>query len=143
VVDADDQAVVLYRGNFDRVIIPFAWFQPRPKGPRPDFAAFTVTDFGQTVQLGEYEAATDAILYDFDADARRRMKEREIEQDKSFGGALRRLRLSRGLSRSDFEPLASKTIARIERGEVEEPHGDTLATIAKRLRVRPDKIRSY
>ena len=59
VVDADDQALVLYRGNFDRLVIPFVWFKPRTRAPRPDFAAFSVTDFGQTVQLGEYEASAD------------------------------------------------------------------------------------
>ncbi len=143
VVDYDDKALLLYRGNLDRLVIPLPWFEPRPKAARPDFAAFAVTDFGQTIQFGEYEAAADAILYEFDPEARRRMKMREIKQDTSFGGALRRLRLSRGLSRSDFQPLAAKTIARIERGEVEEPHGDTLTAIAKRLGVRPDKIKSY
>jgi hypothetical protein len=142
VVDSDDEALVLYRGNLDRLVVPHDWFKPRPKA-RPDFGAFSVTDYGQTVQLGEYEAAADAILYDFDPEARRRMKEREIRQDTSFGGALRRLRLARGLARSDFAPLAAKTIARIERGEVDEPHGDTLTTIAKRLGVRPDEIKSY
>jgi hypothetical protein len=34
-------------------------------------------------------------------------------------------------------------VARIERGEVDEPHGDTLATIAKRLGVKPEQIKSY
>jgi hypothetical protein len=33
-----------------------------------------VTDFGQTVRLGVYEAATDAILCEFDDDYRRRAK---------------------------------------------------------------------
>jgi hypothetical protein len=142
VVDADDKALVLYRGNLDRLVVPLQWFKPRPKA-RPDFVAFSVTDYGQTVRLGEYEAAADAILYEFDAEARRRMKGREIQQDKSFGGALRRLRLQKGLSRADFEPLNAKTVARIERGEVEEPRGETLAILAKRLRVKPDQIKSY
>lgn len=142
VVDPDDKALLLYRGNLDRLVVPLQWFRPRPKA-RPDFAAFAVTDHGQTVQLGAYEAATDAILYEFDAEARRRMKERQIEQDTSFGGALRRLRLARGLGRSDFEPINAKTVARIERGEVEEPHGETLAILAKRLGVKPDQIKSY
>jgi transcriptional regulator with XRE-family HTH domain len=142
VVDADDKALVLYRGNLNPLVVPFQWFKPRPKA-RPDFAAFAITDYGQTVQLGEYEVAADAILYEFDADARRRIKEREIKQDSSFGGALRRLRLMRDLARSDFAPLAEKTIARIERGEVEEPHGETLSVIARRLGVKPDQIKSY
>ncbi len=143
VVDADDKAVVLYRGNLERLVVPFAWFKVRPRGPRPDFKAFAVIDFGQTVQLGDYEASVDAILADFDADARKRMRSREIAADSSFGGALRRLRLQRGLARSDFSPLDAKTIARIERGDVDAPHADTLAVIAKRLGVNPGEIASH
>ncbi len=142
-VDRDDRALVLYRGDLDRVVIPFSWFRARHGGPRPDFDAFAVTDLGQTVQLGSYEAAADAILYDFDAAARRRMRAREIERDSSLGGAVRRLRLERGLSRSDFAPLDQKTIARIERGEVQAPHGDTLDLIARRLGVDPASLESY
>ncbi len=143
VVASDDKALVLYRGNLEKLVVPLKWFKPRPKAPSPDFTRFVVTDAGQTIQLGEYEAGADAILYEFDADARRRMKEREIKQDGSFGGSLRRLRLAKGVRRADFVPLSAKTIARIERGEVEEPHGDTLAQIAKRLGVGPDEIKSY
>lgn len=143
VVAVDDRALVLYRGNFDPLVVPFDWFASRPHARRPDFDSFAVTDFGQTLQFGDYEVSADALLYDFDANARRRMKQRELKQDASFGGALRRLRLARGLSRSDFAPLAAKTIARIERGEVAEPHGETLSTIAKRLRVRADEIKLH
>ena len=66
-----------------------------------------------------------------------------IRKDASFGGSLRRLRLQKGLSRSDFAPLSSKTIARLERGEVEVPHGDTLEAIARRLGVPAAEISSY
>jgi hypothetical protein len=143
VADPDDKVVVLYRGNLERLVVPFAWFKPQPKSPPPDFAAFSVTDFGQTIRLGEYEVAADAALYEFDADARRRMRDKAVDEDPSFGGALRRLRLHRGLERSDFAPLNAKTIARIERGEVEEPHDETLAVIAKRLGVKADQIKTY
>jgi transcriptional regulator with XRE-family HTH domain len=51
--------------------------------------------------------------------------------------------LQRRLKRSDFPGVASKTIARIERSEVEKPHGKTLLTIAKRLGVRADEIENY
>ncbi len=113
------------------------------RSPKPDFTDFEVIDTGQTLRFGEYEAATDAILYEFDRASRQRMKKREIAADQSFGGALRRLRLQRGLTRGDFEPLSDKTIARIERGEVDKPHGDTLAMIAKKLGVEPGDIESY
>jgi hypothetical protein len=95
------------------------------------------------VQLGDYEAATEAILYDHDAAFRRRYKKNLLDHDASFGGALRRLRIARGLSRADFAPLSDKEVARIERGEVKRPRGRTLAVLAKRLRVKPDEIASW
>jgi hypothetical protein len=143
VVDPDDRRLILYRGNLDRLVVPFDWFRSSAKGPRPDFNAFSVIDSGQTIKLGDYEAATDAMLYEFDADARRRMRQREIGADNTFGGSLRRLRLQKGLSRSDFAPISAKTIARLERGEVEEPQDETLLTIAKRLGLKLDEIKSF
>jgi hypothetical protein len=135
-----DAAVVLYRGSLEPLVVPLTWFRARPGGPRPDAGALTITDFGQTVQLGEYEAATDAILYEFDDAYRRRAKKRQIERDRSFGGALRRLRLQKGLGRTDFPGLTSKEIARIERGEVKNLHQRTLAILTKRLGVPVDKV---
>ena len=73
----------------------------------------------------------------------RRAKKRQIERDRSFGGALRRLRLQKGLRRTDFPGLTAKEIARIERGEVKKQHQRTLAVLAKRLGVPVDKISRY
>lgn len=106
-------------------------------------SAFSVEDAGQTVALGDYEASVDAMLYEFDPQARRRMRRREIGADATFGGSLRRLRIHKGLRRSDFAPISAKSIARIERGEIEAPRGATIAVIAKRLGVRPDQIKSF
>src|SRR5262249_17186695 len=102
-----------------------------------------IIDSGQTIRLGEFEAAGDAILYEIDPEARRRMRAKEVEQDSSFGGSLRRLRLQKGLARADFEPISAKTIARIERGEVQAPRGAKLKRIAKRLGVTTGDISSY
>jgi len=135
--------LLLYRGDLDPLIVPVAWFATRPDGLKPDPARFAIVDGGQTVRLGDYEAATEAILYDFDPAFRRRHKKNLIERDTSFGGALRRLRISRGLSRSDFGSVSEKEVARIERGEVKKPRGHTLAALARRLRVRPDEIASW
>lgn len=143
VVDQDNKALVLYRGNLERLVVPLSWFRSGRGSPRPNFDDFEVIDSGQTIRFGEYEAAADALLYDFDPRARRRMKDAELEKDESFGGALRRLRLSRGLSREDFPGINSKTIARIERGEVEKPHGATLETIAEALGVEAEEIGTY
>ncbi len=137
------KSVVLYRGNFERMVVPAGWFKSTPRGPRPDFKDFEVIDFGQTVRLGDYEAAGGAILYEFDADYRRRAKQLQLQEDTSFGGGLRRLRLQKGLSRSEFPGLTPKEIARIERGEVKRPHRSTIAILAVRLRVPPEEIRTY
>jgi hypothetical protein len=141
-VDAADRALVLYRGNLESIVVPLAWFT-RAGGPRADHDDFEITDFGQTVRLGKFEAAADAILYEFDPEARRRAKQRSIVSDASFGGALRRLRLQRGLRRDDFEGISGKEIARIERSEVSKPHAETLAKLARRLRVKPEEIETY
>ncbi len=138
-----DAAVVLYRGNLEPVVVPLTFFRQRPGGPKPDVSALAVTDFGQTVRFGAYEAATDAILYEFDEVYRRHAKKRQIETDTSFGGALRRLRLQKGLRQNDFPGLTAKEIARIERGEVKKPHPRTLAAIAKRIGVPAEEISTY
>ena len=141
--DRDEKSVVLYRGDLEPLIVPLPWFKARPKGPKPDASKLEVTDFGQTVRLGDYEAATDAILYEFDATYRQRAKARRLDEDRSLGGALRRLRLQQGLGRGDFPGITSKEVARIERGEVKKPHAVTLATMAKRLGVEPDELATY
>lgn len=143
VVDADDKALVLYRGSLERVVVPFSWFRVAPRGVKPDFNDFEVIDGGQTVRLGKYEAAADAILYEFDPEARARMKRNQVQVDGSFGGALRRLRLQRGVRRDGFSGITAKTIARIERGDVAKPHAKTLARIAKKLGVKSDEIETY
>jgi hypothetical protein len=137
------KSLVFYRGDLEPVVVPWSWFRARPSGPKPDFAQFDVVDAGQTVKLGDYEAATDAILYEFDPDFRREQRKRRVQDDQSFGGSLRRLRLQRGLSRSEFPSLSAKEIARLERGEVKKPHPETLAIIAKRLHVKPKEIATY
>jgi hypothetical protein len=142
-VASSDAAVILYRGNLEPLVVSLAWFRVRPDGPRPDLIDLAVTDFGQTVRLGAYEGATDAILYEFDEDYRRRAKARQVDSDRSLGGALRRLRLQKGLRQSDFPGVTAKEIARIERGEVKKPHQQTLAEIAKRMGVSADEISTY
>ena len=137
------KSLVLIRGNLLPQIVPFSWFVTKSGRPRPDFRRFSIIDSGQTVRLGKYEAAADAILYDLDPEFRREAKKKQIAEDKSLGGALRRLRLQRGLSRNDFPGISAKEIARIERGEVAEPHESTLSSIASALGVKPDEIQSY
>lgn len=143
IADTADRVLVLYRGTLDRLIVPFTWFPARERGPLPDFDDFEVTDCGQTVRLGAYEASADALLYDLDVEYRRRAKARALARDDRFGAALRRLRLQRGVSREDFPGVAAKTVARIERGEVDSPRGRTLERIARRLGVEPGEIGTF
>jgi hypothetical protein len=143
IVDRDDNTIVLYRGNLERLVVQLDWVRAEGKGTKLNLSAFKVTDFGQTICFGNFEIATDAILYEFDAEARKRMRKRELKQDSSFGAALHRLRLQKRVSREDFPRVSAKTIARIERGEVEKPHSETLEIIARKLGVRVEEIGTY
>jgi transcriptional regulator with XRE-family HTH domain len=82
-------------------------------------------------------------LYEFDPQYRRRAKRRLAERDDSLGGALRRLRLQKGLRQNDCASVGAKVIARIERGEVKKPHQKTMILIAKRLGVSPEEIGTF
>jgi hypothetical protein len=66
------KTVLLLRGNLEPLPVPFALFKPRPTGPNPDFSDFEIIDWGQTVRLGKYEAAGEAILYELDTTAIKR-----------------------------------------------------------------------
>ncbi len=142
-VDPDEAAVVLYRGHLEPMVIPLEWFDQRPEGPAPDPGAFEITDYGQTIRLGEYEAAADAILYEFDPAYRKRARTRALERDKTLGGSIRRLRLQTGLGRDAFPKVTEKTLARIERNEVARPHRRTLERIAGTLGVSVEQLGTY
>ena len=124
--------------------VPFSAFEKSGDGTRPDFNELSVIDCGQTVQLGDYEAAVDAILYEYDPEYRRRITKQRLREDQSFGASLRRLRKQRGLRREDFEPdLSAKTLARIEQGKVKRIHNKTFNALAKRLSVEPEDIETF
>lgn len=144
-VDAEDGVVLLHRADLGKppLLVPFAWFTPSGDGTAPDFARFAVVDYGTAVQLGDYEASATAILYEFDAEYRRQARRELAQADDSFGAALRRLRLQKGLSRVDFPGVSDKQIARIERGETDQPRRATLELIARALGVQPDDIATY
>lgn len=142
-VDEQAGVLLLFRGNLEPLVVPLEIFRSTPEGPQPDPKSFAIADYGQTIKLGEFEAAADAILYEVDPDYRRRIKQRRRGEERSFGASLRRLRLQRGLRQSDFPGITEKEIGRIERGEVERPHEETLRKIARHLGVKPDEILEY
>ncbi len=61
--------IILLRGKkFKQMTIPSSWFSryKNSNSPNPDFDDFEIIDYGHTIRLGKYEAATEAVLYDFD-----------------------------------------------------------------------------
>jgi len=140
--DPTTQTFSLTRGNFETLVVPLSLFRPSGTN-KPDPAGFNVTNYGHTIHLGDYEASADAILYEADADYRKRVHAKRREQDKGFGASLRRLRLQRHVKRTGFPGLSPKTIARIERGEIEKPQGRTLNILASSLSVSPGEIETY
>lgn len=141
-VNLEFGTLVLVRGNLERVVVPLSMFRPSGRAT-PDFKKFELTDYGHTLKFGEYEATADVVLWEADPDYRKRAKARERAQAKGFGPSLRRLRKQRGLSQSAFPNVARKTISRIEKGEIDKPHGTTLSRIAKALGVEQEEIESY
>jgi DNA-binding Xre family transcriptional regulator len=142
-VDLKAKTLTLLRGNITAVVAPFSLFTKSGDGTAPDFTRIEFTDYGRTVALGDYEASADAILYELDPGFRRKLNKQRRQSERSFGASLMRLRKQRRLKRSDFAPISSKEIARLERNEVAAPHGKTLETIAKRLEVRIEEISEY
>jgi len=103
----------------------------------------TVVDYGQTIRTGQYEVSVDAILYDHDVEYRQRAKARAVMLDTTFGGSVRRLRLTRGLARDAIPGVTDKTMARIERNEVRRPHPETLRALAQAFNVPEDELGTY
>ena len=143
-VKHSNETITFWRGNLESLTVRFSSSAKSGDGTVPNYDAFSVIDCGQTVKLGNYEAAVDAILYEHDPEFRRAISKQRLQDDRSFGAALRRLRKQRGLCREDFEPdVAAKTVARIEQGEVTRIHKATLEALARYLAVEPDEIESF
>jgi hypothetical protein len=142
-VDKERGAVLLYRGSVEPLVVPLRWFRNGASKAAADPDSFEVTDFGQTVKLGPFEASTDAILYEFDPEYRRRARKRALDEDSSFGASVRRLRLQQGLSRRDFPGVTEKAVARIERNEINRPHARTLEILASSLGVPVEELAAY
>ena len=142
-VDPDSETVTLWRGNLHPIVVPLSAFPPSGDGIAPVFDDFAVTDYGHTIKFGSYEAASDAILYEYDPEFRRRKAKERIKSEQTLGASIRRLRKQRGLGREEFSPLAAKTLARIEQNKVKSVHAKTLKIIARVLGVKPEQIESY
>lgn len=60
--DIANQTLTLIRGDRKTVYVPFSIFKPSGDGTVPDFKKLNFIDYGWTVVLGDYEAASDAII---------------------------------------------------------------------------------
>jgi hypothetical protein len=143
IVDDETKNVALWRGDLSSFVVPFSAFEPTANGIKPDWDRFSVTDYGHTLKLGHYEAASDAVLYEYDEDFRRRQNAKRRAEEKTLGASIRRLRKQKRLTRNDFPGVDPKTLARIERNEVARPQAKTLSLIAKRLEVQPSKLGTF
>ena len=141
-VDEMTHTVTLVRGDLNSIVVPLSTFRPSGDGIHPNFASFSIDDYGQTLKFGEYEAAVDAVLYEFDPLYRRARKAELAKKDKGFGASLRRLRLQKGLRQTDFPSIDPREIGRIERGDVK-PRKTTIEKIANVLNVDAGEITTY
>lgn len=141
-VHAERELLVLVRGDLQTLVAPSSMFAAT-KHARPDIRKLAFSDHGHTVRLGSYEASSDSILYDLDPDYRRRLNARRRAAERGFGPALRRLRKQRGLSRADFPGLSEKTLARIERGEIKNPHPRTMKALELKLAMTKAEMASF
>ena len=141
--DAKSKTLALVRGNLATLVVPFAYFLSFRRWDEARFLEAVAGRLRTDDCAGEYEASADGILVRVRPGVSSEAQEGVAQERPVFRASLRRLRLQRRLKRSDFPGIASKTIARIERSEVEKPHGRTLETIAKRLGVSADRIETH
>jgi len=141
--DPASETLVLTRGDFSSLRAPLASFRVPGSGATPDPARLEFDEYGETVKLGDYEAAADAILYEESPEFRRNLLQNRRENDKTFGACLRRLRIQRGLTQDQIPGLSRRQIVRLESGETEKPHADTLRLLAHALSVKPEEIETF
>jgi hypothetical protein len=139
IADEQSKTLTLWRGNLDPVVVPLEAFPPTGNNIRPEFDKFSVMDYGRTLRFGEYESAADVVLYECDSDFRRRLNQTRFAKEQTLGASIRRLRKQRGLTLNDFGDVDPKTLARIERGQVQRPRPETLKQVAKILGVSHDE----
>lgn len=60
-VNKEIETLVLINRNWELVTIPLSFFTEKNGKIEPDFDKFSIIDYGHTIKLGEYEAASDAI----------------------------------------------------------------------------------
>lgn len=62
VINTDLESMYIACGDYRFIKVPISIFEPTANGIAPDFTDFEITDCGQTLRFGSYEAAFDAVL---------------------------------------------------------------------------------
>lgn len=145
IIDHQTRTLLLFMGDFSHIIVPLSCFEASHSGTAPKFEDFEITDYGNTLKFGNYEASTESVLYEFDEGYRKRLNKKRKAEELGFGPSLRRLRIQKGYRRTDFQPLSEKTIARIERGEIDRAsfRDSTIKILEEKLEVQLNDIESY
>jgi len=60
-----DDNIILVNGRFDIIKIDKSWF-PANKLTKPNFNSFEIIDHGNTLKFGDYEAASDVIICEYE-----------------------------------------------------------------------------
>lgn len=141
-VNSDAKLVTFIRGDMDTITLPFKTIKEWSKKEKVKFDEPLIDDYGQTVYLGDFDMAFDAILYEYDKNYRKRLLKKRREEDKSFGACFRRLRLQKGMSQEDFqEVISARQLGRIEsEGETKEVTKEKLSQV---VGVPIDEILTY
>lgn len=58
----NSRTLLIQRGDGSLIKAPFDIFEPTGNGIIPSFLDFEIIDYGQTLRLGLYEAAFDAVI---------------------------------------------------------------------------------
>jgi hypothetical protein len=131
-------AVTVFRADLSALCLPKHWFDQ--SGDMADIREMKIEQDGAVVRIGSRHWESHQIISAFDANFRRTLRRMELTQNDSLGGLIRSARKQRRLGRDEFPGIDSKTIARIERNEINRPQRETLRLIAQTLGVPVEQL---
>lgn len=131
-------AVTVFRADLSALCLPKHWFDQN--GDMADIREMKIEQDGAVVRIGSRHWESHQIIRAFDVNFRRTLRRMELTQNDSLGGLIRSARKQRRLGRDEFPGIDSKTIARIERNEINRPQRETLRLIAQTLGVPVEQL---
>ena len=60
-VDKYDNTISFWNGELKKFTVPFSFFEPSGT-TKPNFFNVSIIDYGQTIKLGDYEAASGCVI---------------------------------------------------------------------------------